>query len=91
MPQAVSWASGGSLVFVEEAAEDRPALDPFLGEIGHGVVGPGWAELEPAVRSSPVVVPGTLGHHDATAAVTNMRVFRRDKLGGLLREYAQVA
>jgi WD40 repeat protein len=29
----------------------------FLGEIGHGVVGPGWLELERAVWSSPVVVP----------------------------------
>jgi len=29
------------------------------------VVGPGWLELERAVRSSPVVVPGISGHHDA--------------------------
>jgi hypothetical protein len=31
----------GSLVFVDEAAEDRPAFDPLLGEVGNGVVGPG--------------------------------------------------
>jgi hypothetical protein len=56
---------GGSLVFVEEAAEDGPALDSFLGEIGDGVVGPGWLELERAVRSSPIVVPSIPGHHAA--------------------------
>ena len=31
------------------------------------------------------------GRQDPAAAVTNMPVFRRDRLGGLLREYAQVA
>jgi hypothetical protein len=31
----------GTLIFVEEAAEDGPALDPLLGEVGDGVVGPG--------------------------------------------------
>ena len=69
MPLAVTWALGGSLVFVEEAAEDRPALDPFLGEIGYEVAGPGWLELERAVRSSPVVVPGILGHHDTQVSL----------------------
>jgi len=59
----------GSLVFVDEAAEDRLALDPFLGEIGYGVVRPGWLELERAVRSSPVVVPGILGHHDTQVSL----------------------
>src|SRR5690242_6160735 len=56
---------GGSLVFVEETAKDRSALDLFLGEISHGVAGPWWLELECTVRSSPVVVPDVLGHHDA--------------------------
>ena len=31
----------GTLIFVEEAAEDGPALDPLLGEVGDGVVGAG--------------------------------------------------
>ena len=44
---------------------DWPALDLFLGKISYGVVGPWWLELERAMRSSPVVVPGILGHHDA--------------------------
>jgi len=65
----VTWALGGSLVFVEEAAEHGPALDSFLGEVGGGVVGLGWLELECAVRSSPVVVPGIFGHHDAQVSL----------------------
>ena len=32
---------GGSLVFVEEATEDGPPLDPLLGEVGDGVFGLG--------------------------------------------------
>jgi hypothetical protein len=31
------------------------------------------------------------GPADPPAAVTNMRVSRRDRLGGLIREYSQVA
>jgi hypothetical protein len=31
----------GSLIFVEEAAEDGSALDQLLGEVGDGVVGLG--------------------------------------------------
>jgi hypothetical protein len=31
----------GTLIFVEKAAEDGPALDPLLGEVGYGVVRPG--------------------------------------------------
>ena len=50
---------------VDTAAEDWPALDLFMGKVGYGVVGPWWLELEPAVRSSPVVVPGIPGHHAA--------------------------
>jgi hypothetical protein len=56
---------GSPLVFVEEAAENGPTLDSFPGEIGYGVVGPGWLELERAVWSSPVVMPGIFGHHAA--------------------------
>jgi hypothetical protein len=37
--------SGGSLVFVDEAAEDGPAPDLFLGEVGDGVVRPGRVQL----------------------------------------------
>jgi hypothetical protein len=33
--------SGSSLIFVDEAAEDWPALDSFLGVIDHRVIGPG--------------------------------------------------
>jgi hypothetical protein len=44
----------GSLVFVEEAAEDGPALDPFLGEVGDRVVGSGRAELAAAMGASSV-------------------------------------
>jgi hypothetical protein len=35
----------GSLVFVDEAAEDSPAFDPLLGEADDRVVGPGRPEL----------------------------------------------
>jgi hypothetical protein len=38
----------GSLVFVH-AAENGQALDPLLGEVGDGVVGPGRAECAAAV------------------------------------------
>jgi hypothetical protein len=41
-------------VFVDEAAEDGPALDPFLGEVSDGVVGPGRAtagHLDPGWRT----------------------------------------
>ena len=51
----------GSLVFVEEAAEDGPTLDPFLGEVGDRVVGPGRAELAAAMGTSPVAVVLVLG------------------------------
>jgi hypothetical protein len=52
----LSWVLCGSLVFVDEAAEDGPALDPLLGEVGDGVFGPGRAELAAAMGSSSVVV-----------------------------------
>src|SRR6266581_1264683 len=65
MPVAATWSFRRSARIREEAAKDRPALDSFLGEIRYGVVGPWWLELQRAVRSSPVVVPGILGHNDA--------------------------
>jgi hypothetical protein len=43
-PLVLTWALCGSLVFVDEVAEDGPTLDPRLGEIGHRVVGPGRVE-----------------------------------------------
>jgi hypothetical protein len=43
----------GSLLFVDEAAEDRAALGPLLGEVGDGFVGP---ELAAARGLSSVVV-----------------------------------
>jgi hypothetical protein len=51
----------GSLVFVDEAAEDGPALDPLLGQVGDGAVRPGRAELAAAMRSPSVVVRFVLG------------------------------
>src|ERR1700730_10930086 len=35
----------GPIVFVDEAAEDGPALDPLLGVVRDRVIGPGRAEL----------------------------------------------
>jgi hypothetical protein len=51
-------ADGGPLVFVDEAAEHGPALDPLPGEVGDGVV---WAGRAAAMRSSSVVVGLVLG------------------------------
>jgi hypothetical protein len=50
----------GSLVFVEETAEDGPTFDPFLGEVGDGVVGPGRAEFAAAVGALSVVAAGDI-------------------------------
>jgi hypothetical protein len=44
----------GSLVFVDEAAEDGPTLDPLPGKVGDRVVGPGWLELEAAMGRRPL-------------------------------------
>jgi hypothetical protein len=44
-----------SLVLVDEAAEDGPALDPLLGEVRDRVVGPGRAELSAAMRAAKIV------------------------------------
>ena len=57
----LTWALCGSLVLVDEAAEDRPALDPLLGEVGGRMIGPGWAELPAAMGPPPVVVGRVLG------------------------------
>jgi hypothetical protein len=46
----------GSLVLVGEAAEDRPALGPLLGEVGDEEVRPGQAKLAAAMGSPSVVV-----------------------------------
>jgi hypothetical protein len=46
----------GSLVLVDEAAEDGSALDPLLGEISDGVVGPGRVEPAAAVKPPSVVM-----------------------------------
>ena len=42
-------------------AEDRPTLDPLLGEVRDGVVGPGRAEMAAAMGSPPVVMALILG------------------------------
>ena len=39
-PLVLTWALCGSLVFADEATEDMPSLDSFLGEVGGRVVGP---------------------------------------------------
>ncbi len=54
----VTWFLGGSLVFVEETAEDRPAPDLFLGEISHGVAGPWWQVPDLLRSPRPVGVGG---------------------------------
>jgi hypothetical protein len=46
----------GSLVFVDELAENGSALDPLLGEVGDGVVGAGRTELAAAMGVPSVVV-----------------------------------
>jgi hypothetical protein len=50
----------GSLVFVDEATENRAALDLLLGDVGDGFGGPVRAELAAALESSSVVVAGIL-------------------------------
>jgi hypothetical protein len=39
-PLVLTWALCGSLVFADEATEDMPSLDSFLGEVSGRVVGP---------------------------------------------------
>ena len=53
------------MVFVDQAAEDGSACDPFRGDIGDRVVGLGWVEWERAVRASSVVVSRVLGQDSA--------------------------
>jgi hypothetical protein len=54
VPECGHWPRSGllcgSLVFVDEAAGDGPALNPLLGEVGDKVVGPGPVKLA-AVRA----------------------------------------
>ena len=57
----LTWDLGGPLIFADEAAEDRPALYPRLGEVGGRVVGPGRVELAAAMGPSSVVVGHILG------------------------------
>jgi hypothetical protein len=45
-------------VFVDQTAQDWSAFDPFVVEVGDGVVRPWWAELATAVGSSTIVVSG---------------------------------
>jgi hypothetical protein len=45
-----------SFVFVDQATENRVTLDPFMVEVGHGVVRSWWAESATAVGSPTVVV-----------------------------------
>ena len=59
----------GSLILVDEAAEDGPALDPLPGEVSDRVVGPGRAELAAAMRSPAAVVGPRTGPGPAADAV----------------------
>src|ERR1700735_378156 len=45
-PQALTWSFTRLARFVDEAAEDCPALDPLPGEVCDGGVGAGRAQLE---------------------------------------------
>ena len=47
---------GDPRVLVDEAAKDGPAPDLLLGQVGHGVIGPGRAKLAAAMGPSSVVV-----------------------------------
>jgi len=60
-PLGLTWVLGCSFVFVDEAAEDGPALDPFLGKAGECVIGPGRAELAAAVGTTSVLMGLVLG------------------------------
>jgi hypothetical protein len=60
-PLVLTWALCGSLVFVDETAENGLALDPLPGRVRDGVVGPERAESAVAVWPPSVVVPGVLG------------------------------
>jgi hypothetical protein len=53
--------SGGAFVFVDEPAEDRPALHPLGSKIGEGMVSLWRVESSSAVRPASVVVGGVLG------------------------------
>ena len=61
----LTWLSRGSLVFVDEAAENGPALDPLPGEVGDGVVRTRRVQLAAAVGPASVVVGLVLGQDRA--------------------------
>src|SRR5260370_26857998 len=66
VPELGHWCRPGllrsPLVFAEEAAEDGPALDPLLGEIGDRVVGTAWVQLAADMGATSVVVSLALDH-----------------------------
>jgi hypothetical protein len=53
-PPFLTWLLRGSLIFIDETAEDGPAFDPLLGEVGDGVVGPGRVQLAAAMGRRPL-------------------------------------
>ena len=55
-PPVLTSVSVRPLVLVDAATEDGPALDPLLGKVGDGVVGPGRLQLEASMGSPSVVV-----------------------------------
>jgi hypothetical protein len=57
----LAWALYGSLVLVDEAAEDRSAFDSLAGGVGDRMVGPGRVEQEAAMGalSGFAVIPRT--------------------------------
>jgi hypothetical protein len=44
----------GLRILVDEAAEDRPTLDPLTGEVRERVIGPGRAEMPDAMGRRPL-------------------------------------
>jgi hypothetical protein len=50
-------------MFVDQASQDRSALDPLMAEVHDGIVRPGRTELAGTVRSTAVVVPDELREH----------------------------
>jgi hypothetical protein len=60
-PLLLTWAFSGSLVLVDEAAEDGPPLDLLPGEVRDWVIGPRRAELTAAMGPPPVVMALVLG------------------------------
>jgi hypothetical protein len=80
----LTWAFTRPLVFVEEAAENRPALDLLPGEVGDRVIGPGRAEFAAAMGASSVVVGLVLGHHGAQVSMVMSAVSKLASLLGVV-------